>query len=66
MRFNGTITRSTNVVSATYMWADAQAIAQLMVEADLQGRLAVPVSVELVGRGTLPRPAFKPERVVDE
>lgn len=36
------------------------------IEAGLGEKLGVPVAVELVPRETLPRPAFKPERVVDE
>lgn len=36
------------------------------VEAGLAARLGVPVHLELVPREALPRPAFKPERVVDE
>lgn len=45
---------------------DAGAELAARVESNLQGRLGVPVGVELVARGTLPRPAYKPERVVDE
>jgi phenylacetate-coenzyme A ligase PaaK-like adenylate-forming protein len=36
------------------------------VEARLKERLGVPISLELVETGKLPRPFYKPLRVVDE
>jgi len=36
------------------------------IEANLEAKVGVPVRIELVPRETLPRPAYKPERVVDE
>ena len=36
------------------------------IQANLEAKVGVPVRIELVPRETLPRPAYKPERVVDE
>ncbi|MBX7159916.1 MAG: hypothetical protein K1X95_06445 [Acidimicrobiia bacterium] len=44
----------------------AAAPAAVRLAAALEASLGVPASVDVVGRGTLPRPPYKPERVVDE